>query len=30
MYFYGGGSYSDFFNMGEYSRMGYEFNSVTM
>ncbi|AGO60929.1 MULTISPECIES: homocitrate synthase family protein [Ferroplasma] len=26
MYFYGGGSYSDFFNMGEYSRMGYEFN----
>ena len=26
MYFYGGRSYSDFFNMGEYSRIGYEFS----
>jgi 2-isopropylmalate synthase len=24
MYFYGGRGYSDFFNMGEYSRIGYE------
>jgi 2-isopropylmalate synthase len=26
MYFYGGGSYSDFFNIGAYSREGYKFD----